>query len=288
MHWWFARAFFSSPFFPTCFISQGGSEDGHVVQRSNQSSKSGRKRLGYLALSFFPSKTVCRARKGGYRVLKEGDRIAKMWKGEGSVYAGTIDEIEIIDGVKAMTVIYDDDDKQVHKENDDSFDGEDIELLEDGVEPSRTLFSPSSFSYAAQQMILRHMESFLLNKVRSVICGKKGTPMCYMSVLLTWNDKDHLFYFRSLSPIQLSNDGDLVQSLAPLTKELPWKRFGGRGGNQRIQVCHPALIKRTKGGKTKVVFTYSRFDLKDEMWERQYLPPEGNPWDRKKHQKKDK
>jgi len=233
---------------------------------------------------FFFSYCPCRARHG-HQELKEGDRIAKLWKGEDSVYAGTIDSISVIDGVRTIRVIYDDSDEQVHKEDDDSFDGEDFEFLKEGEEPSKSMFSPGQFSLSAQQMLLRHMQFILLDKLHTVIATKKNAPQGYISALLKWNAKDHLFYFRNLSPIQFTNDHDFAQSLAPLKKELPWRRFGRRGGNQRIVICSPALIKRTKGGKTKIVFTYSRFDSRDGKWERQYDPPAGNPWDRKERKK---
>ncbi len=102
-------------------------------------------------------------------------------------------------------------------------------------------------------------------------------PGTFASVLLDWNSSDHQFYFNTLDDLLLDTDKAMVQWLCPVSQELPWKRIGHRKGDQRLQVCVKGLARRTKKGRTKIFFAYSRFDLLEGVWVNQWAPVEGVP-----------
>jgi len=102
-------------------------------------------------------------------------------------------------------------------------------------------------------------------------------PGTFSSVLLDWNASDHLFYFGTLGDLLLEDDQAMVQWLCPVSQELPWKRIGHRKGDQRLQVCAKGLARRTKKGRTKIFFAYSRFDLLEGVLVNQWAPVEGVP-----------
>ena len=103
-----------------------------------------------------------------------------------------------------------------------------------------------------------------------------------MSIIIKcWTDSDHLFFFGTLSDIQLETDDQMASVLFPVTKELPRKRIGHHKTDDCLQICAKGLVRRTKAGNTRIVFAYSRFDLVDGRRVNRYASIRGNPWDKK-------
>ncbi len=208
--------------------------------------------------------------------------MAKLWRGQGKVYVGTISSIttDAAGTPVGVSVHYEDGDNVAHDAGDESWDL--CDFAEPGQGSSTAAWTPQNLPYGARVWVLRHMEATVKDKIHAYITLKKPVRKAtYSSVLLDWSDEDHKFFFNTLDDLLFVDDQAMVQWLCPMSKELPWKRIGHVKGDQRIQVCAKGLARRTKKGRTKIFFAYSRFDLVDGVLVNQYEPVQGIPGKKK-------
>lgn len=186
---------------------------------------------------------------------------------------------------KTVSVVYDDQTKEEHCEDDSSWDENDFMVLPDAPSPPKQrridqgIFSPSPAQL--RSMLKRHMEARIIDKLYYLILLKRPVRTnSFHSVLVDFSAADHLFFFGTMDPIHLNNDDEMRAILTPVSSELPSKRIGRARGNQRIFVCAKGLVARTaKNTKTRIVFAYSRFDQQeDKSWLNCWTPVAGTPW----------
>ena len=212
--------------------------------------------------------------------------VRKYWRGEGKAFEGRVVEVVKQGTSLAYRIHYADGDEELHDEDDDSFELEDFHILEK-EEPEagafKTAWSHSDAPLGMQIAMKRHMEGLIRERLIHFITLKKPRrPGAYMSIIIkSWTDSDHLFFFGTLSDIQLDTDDQMASVLFPVTKELPRKRIGHRKTDDCLQICAKGLVRRTKAGNTRIVFAYSRFDLVEGRRVNRYASIRGSPWDKK-------
>ena len=218
--------------------------------------------------------------------LRVGNMVRKYWRGEGRAFEGRVVEVVKQDTSLAYRIQYADGDEELHDEEDDSFELEDFHILEK-EEPESGAFKPawnySDAPFGMQIALKRHMEGLIRKRLIHFITPKKPRrPGAYMSIIIkSWTEFDHLFFFGTLSDIQLQTDDQMASVLFLVTKKLPRKRIGHRKTDDCLQICAKGLVRRTQAGNTRLVFAYSRFDLVDGRRVNRYASIRGNPWDKK-------